>query len=92
MSSRQDDAVDGRLVVNPAEQATLARIRDLRAAGVGYHKPPPSSTPKGGRRSVAGRDKLRASARSSVRRRRRRAAANRCQLGLDTHTALSTRP
>jgi site-specific DNA recombinase len=32
------DAVDGHLVANPVEQASLARIRDLRAAGVSYHK------------------------------------------------------
>ena len=69
---------------------SLNRIRDLRAAGESYHKVPPSSTPKGDRRSVAGRGKLRASARSSVRRRRRRGPANRCQLRLDTRTAVST--
>jgi site-specific DNA recombinase len=32
------DAVDGRLVANPAEQETVARISELRAAGESYHK------------------------------------------------------
>lgn len=32
------DAVDGHLVENEAEQATLVRIRDLRAEGMGYKK------------------------------------------------------
>jgi DNA invertase Pin-like site-specific DNA recombinase len=32
------DAVDGRLVAHLTEQDTLARIRDLRAAAVSYHK------------------------------------------------------
>jgi hypothetical protein len=30
------DVVNGRLVANPAEQSSLARIRQLRAAGVSY--------------------------------------------------------
>ncbi len=30
--------VNGRLVANPAEQSSLARIRQLRAAGVSYRK------------------------------------------------------
>ena len=32
------DAVDGRLMVNPPEQAALACIRELRAAGESYHR------------------------------------------------------
>jgi DNA invertase Pin-like site-specific DNA recombinase len=32
------DALDGRLVANPVEQHSLTRIRNLRAAGVSYHK------------------------------------------------------
>jgi site-specific DNA recombinase len=32
------DAVDGRLVPNAVEQDSLARIRQLRAAGLSYHK------------------------------------------------------
>jgi site-specific DNA recombinase len=32
------DTVDGHLVVNPLEQRSLARIRELRDAGVSYHK------------------------------------------------------
>jgi site-specific DNA recombinase len=32
------DIVDGRLVANLTEQDSLARIRDLRAAGTSYHK------------------------------------------------------
>jgi DNA invertase Pin-like site-specific DNA recombinase len=32
------DAVNGCLVANPVEQASLARIGQLRAAGVSYHK------------------------------------------------------
>jgi hypothetical protein len=32
------DALDRRLVANPVEQHSLTRIRDLRAAGVSYHK------------------------------------------------------
>jgi site-specific DNA recombinase len=32
------DAVDGHLVTNPDEQDSLTRIRELRAAGVSYHR------------------------------------------------------
>jgi len=32
------DALDGHLVANPVEQDSLTRIRNLRAAGVSYHR------------------------------------------------------